>query len=87
MKLSLRVKLFVFVPVLALLPWLGYQTFQKLEVFATEAQTEALRVLAEPLRVELEALAPPIPPRGLTFTVEPLAQAPVLDGFVDDCPG
>jgi signal transduction histidine kinase len=86
MKLSLRVKLFVFVPVLALLPWLGYQTLQKLEVFATEAQTEALRVLAEPLRVELEALAPPIPRRGLTFTVEPLAQAPVLDGFVDDWP-
>ncbi len=86
MRLSLRVKLFVFVPVLALLPWLGYQTLHKLQLFATEAQAEALRVLADTLRVELDTIPVDAPTGGLTLTVEPLPQAPVLDGFVDDWP-
>ena len=59
MKFSLRIKLFLFVPVFALVPWLGYQTFQKLQYFATEAQSEALRVLAESLKPELDILNRP----------------------------
>lgn len=86
MRLSLRVKLFVFVPVLAVLPWLGYQTINKLQVFAAQAQTEALRVLAETLRVELDSLPPPTMQKGLHLPVEALGQAPVIDGFVDDWP-
>ena len=56
MMLSLRTKLFMFVPVFALVPWLGYQTFHKLQHFATQAQSEALRVLAQSLQPELDTV-------------------------------
>ena len=47
MRWSLRAKLFVFVPVLAVLPWLGWHTLERLQLFAIRAQTEALAVLAD----------------------------------------
>ena len=81
MKFSLRIKLFLFVPVFALVPWLGYQTFQKLQTFATEAQSEALRVLAQSLKPELDALVRPDAQPGLRITPEPMRREPVLDGF------
>ncbi|HCL69193.1 MAG TPA: hypothetical protein DIC49_06715, partial [Gammaproteobacteria bacterium] len=65
MMLSLRTKLFMFVPVFALVPWLGYQTFQKLQHFATQAQSEALRVLAQSLQPELDAVLRPDSQPGL----------------------
>jgi len=86
MKLSLRIKLFLFVPVFALVPWLGYQTFQKLQHFATEAQSEALRVLAESLKPELDALNPIDKQPGLRLGPEPMRRPPVLDGFFDEWP-
>ena len=81
MKLSLRIKLFLFVPVFVLVPWLGYQTFQKLQHFATEAQSEALRVLAESLKPELDILSRPETIAGLRIVPEPMRRAPVIDGF------
>ena len=87
MKFSLRIKLFLFVPVFALVPWLGYQTFQKLQTFATEAQSEALRVLAQSLKPELDALVRPDAQPGLRITPEPMRREPVLDGFFDEWPG
>ncbi len=84
MKLSLRIKLFLFVPVFALVPWLGYQTFQKLQDFAAEAQSEALRVLAASLKPELDALIRPPKQSGLRLSPEPMQSAPILDGFFDE---
>ena len=86
MKLSLRIKLFLFVPVFALVPWLGYQTFQKLQHFATEAQSEALRVLAESLKPELDALGRMDKLPGLRLAPEPMRRVPLLDGFFDEWP-
>lgn len=86
MKLSLRIKLFLFVPVFALVPWLGYQTFQKLQNFATEAQSEALRVLAESLKPELDALGRMDKLPGLRLAPEPMRRVPLLDGFFDEWP-
>ena len=86
MKFSLRIKLFLFVPVFALVPWLGYQTFQKLQYFATEAQSEALRVLAESFKPELDILSRPETIAGLRVTPEPMRRAPVIDGFFDEWP-
>ena len=86
MKFSLRIKLFLFVPVFALVPWLGYQTFQKLQHFATEAQSEALRVLAQSLKPELDILSRPETIAGLRVTPEPMRRAPVIDGFFDEWP-
>ncbi len=86
MKLSLRIKLFLFVPVFAMVPWLGYQTFQKLQHFATEAQSEALRVLAESLKPELDILSRPETIAGLRVAPEPMRRAPVIDGFFDEWP-
>ncbi len=86
MKFSLRIKLFLFVPVFALVPWLGYQTFQKLQHFATEAQSEALRVLAESLKPELDILSRPETVAGLRITPEPMRRVPVIDGFFDEWP-
>ena len=86
MKLNLRTKLFMFVPVFALVPWLGYQTFQKLQHFATQAQSEALHILAQSLRPELDATLRPDPQLGLRFAPEPMRRLPVLDGFFDEWP-
>lgn len=86
MKLNLRTKLFMFVPVFALVPWLGYQTFQKLQHFATQAQSEALHILAQSLRPELDATLRPDPQLGLRFAPEPMRRVPVLDGFFDEWP-
>jgi signal transduction histidine kinase len=86
MKLSLRIKLFLFVPVFVLVPWLGYQTFQKLQHFATEAQSEALRVLAESLKPELDTLARADKLPGLRLVPEPMRRVPLLDGFFDEWP-
>ena len=86
MMLSLRTKLFMFVPVFALVPWLGYQTFQKLQHFATQAQSEALRVLAQSLQPELDAVLRPDSQPGLRFVPEPMQREPVLDGFFDEWP-
>ena len=86
MKLSLRIKLFLFVPVFALVPWLGYQTFQKLQHFATEAQSEALRVLAESLKPELDTLLRADKLSGLRLVPEPMRRVPLLDGFFDEWP-
>ena len=86
MKLSLRIKLFLFVPVFALVPWLGYQTFQKLQHFATEAQAEALRVLAESLKPELDTLLRADKLSGLRLVPEPMRRVPLLDGFFDEWP-
>ena len=86
MKLSLRIKLFLFVPVFMLVPWLGYQTFQKLQHFATEAQSEALRVLAESLKPELDTLARADKLPGLRLVPEPMRRVPLLDGFFDEWP-
>lgn len=76
----------MFVPVFALVPWLGYQTFQKLQHFATQAQSEALRVLAQSLQPELDAMSRPDSQLGLRFTPEPMRREPVLDGFFDEWP-
>jgi signal transduction histidine kinase len=76
----------MFVPVFALVPWLGYQTFQKLQHFATQAQSEALRVLAQSLQPELDAVLRPNPQPGLRFAPEPMRSEPVLDGFFDEWP-
>lgn len=87
MKWSLRAKLFVFVPVLALLPWLGWQTLDRLQQFATRAQTEALAILAETLADELHSLPPSTWRQFQGLSGEPvsvLANPPTLDGFVDD---
>ncbi|MDC3058249.1 ATP-binding protein [Litorivicinus sp.] len=86
MKLSLRIKLFLFVPVFVLVPWLGYQTFQKLQHFAAEAQSEALRVVAESLKPELDILSRPETIAGLRIAPEPMRRAPVIDGFFDEWP-
>ena len=84
MKLSLRIKLFLFVPVFALVPWLGYQTFHKLQYFATEAQSEALRVLAQSIKPELDLLARTDKLPGLRLIPEPMRSVPFLDGFFDE---
>ncbi|NBS11308.1 MAG: hypothetical protein EBS77_01370 [Gammaproteobacteria bacterium] len=87
MKWSLRAKLFVFVPVLALLPWLGWQTLERLQLFAIRAQTEALAVLAQTLAQELssEASVRWRPSQSLPGRPPATAlQSPVLDGFLDD---
>ena len=84
MKLSLRIKLFLFVPVFALVPWLGYQTFHKLQYFATEAQSEALRVLAQTIKPELDLLARTDKLPGLRLIPEPMRSVPFLDGFFDE---
>ena len=84
MKLSLRIKLFLFVPVFALVPWLGYQTFHKLQYFATEAQSEALRVLAQSIKPELDLLARSDKLPGLRLIPEPMRSVPFLDGFFDE---
>ena len=84
MKLSLRIKLFLFVPVFALVPWLGYQTFHKLQHFATEAQSEALRVLAQSIKPELDLLVRADKLPGLRLIPEPMRRAPFLDGFFDE---
>lgn len=76
----------MFVPVFALVPWLGYQTFQKLQHFATQAQSEALHILAQSLRPELDATLRPDPQLGLRFAPEPMRRVPVLDGFFDEWP-
>ena len=89
MRWSLRAKLFVFVPVLAVLPWLGWHTLERLQLFAIRAQTEALEVLAETLADELSTQ-----PSGLWAPMPHIAGrppaiaslAPVLDGFLDDWP-
>ncbi|HBX27157.1 MAG TPA: hypothetical protein DEF72_06975 [Gammaproteobacteria bacterium] len=86
MKLNLRTKLFMFVPVFALVPWLGYQTFQKLQYFATEAQSEALHILAQSLQPELDATLRSDSQPGLRFAPEPMRREPVLDGFFDEWP-
>ncbi|HAN80919.1 MAG TPA: hypothetical protein DCQ47_05650 [Gammaproteobacteria bacterium] len=86
MKLNLRTKLFMFVPVFALVPWLGYQTFQKLQHFATQAQSEALHILAQSLQPELDAMLRPDSQLGLRFAPEPMRRVPVLDGFFDEWP-
>ncbi len=86
MMLSLRIKLFMFVPVFALVPWLGYQTFQKLQHFATQAQSEALRVLAQSLQPELDAFLRPDSQPGSRFVPEPMRREPILDGFFDEWP-
>ena len=67
----------MFVPVFALVPWLGYQTFQKLQHFATQAQSEALRVLAQSLQPELDAVLRPQSHPGLRFVPEPMRREPV----------
>ena len=87
MKLSLRIKLFLFVPVFALVPWLGYQTFHKLQYFATEAQSEALRVLAQTIKPELDLLARTDKLPGLRLIPEPMRSVPFLDGFFDEWTG
>ena len=76
----------MFVPVFALVPWLGYQTFQKLQHFATQAQSEALHILAQSLQPELDAMLRPDPQLGLRFAPEPMRRVPVLDGFFDEWP-
>ncbi len=86
MRLGLRLKLFLFVPVVALLPWLGYQTYVKLDVFVVEAQAESMRVLAETLRAELDALPPSRARASRGLAVEPFAEPSVIDGFMDDWP-
>ena len=74
----------MFVPVFALVPWLGYQTFHKLQYFATEAQSEALRVLAQSIKPELDLLARSDKLPGLRLIPEPMRSAPFLDGFFDE---
>ena len=86
MKLSLRTKLFLFVPVVALVPWLGYQTYDRLTRFAVEAQTESLRTLAEILQAELQTVRIQTPPSGTVLAASPLLRAPTLDGFFDEWP-
>jgi len=81
MRLSLRTKLFLFVPVVALVPWLGYQTYDRLTRFAVEAQTESLRTLAEILQAELQTVRIQTPPAGTVLAASPLLRAPTLDGF------
>ena len=76
----------MFVPVFALVPWLGYQTFQKLQHFATQAQSEALHILAQSLQPELDAMLRPDSQLGLRFAPEPMRRVPVLDGFFDEWP-
>ena len=76
----------MFVPVFALVPWLGYQTFHKLQHFATQAQSEALRVLAQSLQPELDAVLRPESQPGLRFVPEPMRREPFLDGFFDEWP-
>ena len=76
----------MFVPVFALVPWLGYQTFQKLQHFATQAQSEALRVLAQSLQPELDAVLRPESQPGSRFSPEPMRREPILDGFFDEWP-
>ena len=86
MRLSLRTKLFLFVPVMALVPWLGYQTYDRLTRFAIEAQTESLRTLAEILHAELQTVSIQIPSKGSVLDASPLLRAPTLDGFFDEWP-
>ena len=76
----------MFVPVFALVPWLGYQTFQKLQHFATQAQSEALRVLAQSLQPELDAVLRPESQPGSRVSPEPMRREPILDGFFDEWP-
>lgn len=86
MRLSLRTKLFLFVPVMALVPWLGYQTYDRLTRFAIEAQTESLRTLAEILHAELQTVSIQMPSKGSVLDASPLLRAPTLDGFFDEWP-
>jgi signal transduction histidine kinase len=86
MRLSLRTKLFLFVPVMALVPWLGYQTYDRLTQFAVEAQTQSLQTLAEILHAELETVRIPEPPEGAVLDASPLLRKPTLDGFFDEWP-
>lgn len=89
MRWSLRAKLFVFVPVLAVLPWLGWHTLERLQLFAIRAQTEALAVLADTLAQELstQPLGPWMLKPQISGSPPAIAsQAPVLDGFLDDWP-
>lgn len=84
MKLSLRAKLFLFVPIIALVPWLGYQTLTKLQQFAIQAQTESLRVLADSLRPAVNKVDSKSVQKSLVLVPEPLNRKPSIDGFFDE---
>ena len=86
MKWSLRAKLFLFVPVLAALPWLGFQTYERLTQFAVQAQTDSLRTIADILHAALETEAFDPQVASTVLTTEPLTRSPTLDGFFDEWP-